>query len=180
METVLLLCVSFLLLLLGVPVGISIGVGIIALISFFPILPISYLASSLYAALNSFPFVAVPIFILAGAVMETGGLSRRLVNVANKLLGHTPGGLGNVTIAACFFFGAISGSSPATVAAIGMIMVPEMVKAGYDKYYAVGLITVAGGLGIIERDRIILLEAEMAELPYAGTMQGRFPHHCLS
>jgi C4-dicarboxylate transporter DctM subunit len=149
MESAVLLSVSLILLLTGVPIGIAIGVGIVALIFVNPIIPFSYMASSMYASLNSFPLLAVPIFILAGAVMETGGLSKRLVNVANKLLGHTPGSLGNVTIVACFFFGAISGSSPATVAAIGMIMIPEMVKAGYDRYYATGLVTVAGGLGIV-------------------------------
>ncbi|MPM76065.1 C4-dicarboxylate TRAP transporter large permease protein DctM [bioreactor metagenome] len=81
--------------------------------------------------------------------MDTGGLSKRLVKVANALVGNVTGALGMVSVIACMFFGAVSGSAPATVAAIGTIMIPQMVHEGYDKYYATGLICVAGGLGII-------------------------------
>jgi C4-dicarboxylate transporter DctM subunit len=103
----------------------------------------------MYSGFESLPLTAIPCFMLAGAVMETGGLSKRLVNVAEKMVGHTTGGLGTVTVIACLFFGAISGSGPATVAAIGGIMIPYMVKAGYDRTYSTGLSAVAGGLGII-------------------------------
>jgi C4-dicarboxylate transporter DctM subunit len=149
MATVVLFITAAALLVIGVPVGISLGLGMIACALRFGTTQISFLAQSMYSGFESLPLTAIPCFMLAGAVMETGGLSRRLVNVANKLVGFTTGGLGTVTVLACMFFGAISGSGPATVAAIGGIMIPYMVKAGYDRGYSTGLSAVAGGLGII-------------------------------
>jgi C4-dicarboxylate transporter DctM subunit len=137
------------LLFIGVPVGISLGLGMMAVALGFHTTNLTFLAQSMYSGFESLPLTAIPCFMLAGAVMETGGLSKRLVNVADKMLGNTTGGLGTVTVVACLFFGAISGSGPATVAAIGGIMIPYMVKAGYDKTYATGLAAVAGGLGVI-------------------------------
>ena len=135
--------------ILGVPIGISIGVGILAMISIDPVTNVNFIAQSLYSALDSIPLLAIPCFMLAGAIMQFGGLSKRLVNVANKLVGNFTGGLGMVTIAACLFFGAISGSAPATVVAIGMIMIPQMTESGYDRTYATALVAISGSLGII-------------------------------
>ena len=87
--------------------------------------------------------------MICGTIMETGGLSKRLVRFANSLVGGITGSLGMVTVIACMFFGAVSGSAPATVAAIGSIMIPMMVSNGYNKYYATGLTCCAGGLGVI-------------------------------
>jgi C4-dicarboxylate transporter DctM subunit len=134
---------------LGVPIGISISLGILALLAYHPITGAAFIAQKLYSGLDSLTLLAIPCFMLAGAIMQHGGLSKQLVRFANSLVGNFTGGLGLVTILACLFFGAISGSAPATVAAIGMIMVPEMVEAGYNKVYATGLIAVAGALGII-------------------------------
>jgi C4-dicarboxylate transporter DctM subunit len=149
MATAVLFVVSAVMLAIGVPVGISLGMGMVAVAFGFGTTQISFLAQSMYSGFESLPLTAIPCFMLAGAVMETGGLSKRLVNVANKLVGFTTGGLGTVTVLACMFFGAISGSGPATVAAIGGIMIPYMVKMKYDRTYSVGLSAVAGGLGII-------------------------------
>jgi C4-dicarboxylate transporter DctM subunit len=149
MATAVLFVTAAVLLAIGVPVGISLGFGMIAVALGFGTTQISFLAQSMYSGFESLPLTAIPCFMLAGAVMETGGLSKRLVNVANKLVGFTTGGLGTVTVLACMFFGAISGSGPATVAAIGGIMIPHMVKAKYDRTYATGLSAVAGGLGVI-------------------------------
>lgn len=149
MATAVLFIVAFSLLAIGVPVGISLGLGMIAIVFGFGTTNLGFLAQSMYSGFESLPLTAIPCFMLAGAVMETGGLSKRLVNVAEKMVGHTTGGLGTVTVIACLFFGAISGSGPATVAAIGGIMIPYMVKAGYDRTYSTGLSAVAGGLGII-------------------------------
>lgn len=157
MLTIILLVVSAVLLFIGVPIGIGLAIGILAAIAYDPVTTPVYFAQIMYSGLNSFPLTAVPCFIIAGSVMETGGLSKRLVNVANAMVGNFVGGLGAVTVLACMFFGAISGSSPATVAAIGMIMIPEMVKRGYDKYYASGLIAGAGGLGIVVPPSIPLI-----------------------
>jgi C4-dicarboxylate transporter DctM subunit len=141
--------VCFFLLVIGVPVGIAFGLGMVAVALCFKITNMTFLAQSMYSGFESLPLTAIPCFMLAGAVMETGGLSKRLVNVADKLVGGFTGGLGTATVIACMFFGAISGSGPATVAAIGGIMIPNMEKIGYDKTYATGLSAVAGGLGII-------------------------------
>lgn len=149
MATTVLLVVSAVLLIIGVPVGISIGLGMMAVALGFGTTNLTFLAQSMYSGFESLPLVAIPCFMLAGSVMETGGLSKRLVNVADKLVGSQTGGLGTATVIACMFFGAISGSGPATVAAMGGIMIPYMVKAGYDRTYATGLSAVAGGLGII-------------------------------
>ena len=134
---------------IGVPVGVSLGLGILVLIAVNPITSITYVAQQLYSGLDSLPILAIPCFMLSGAVMQVGGISKRLIRAANSLIGNFYGGLGLVTIVACLFFGAISGSASATVVAIGSIMIPEMVKGGYPKIYATGLIAVAGGLGSI-------------------------------
>lgn len=149
MEGAIFGAVALVLLLIGVPIGFSLSIAILSLLAYNPILPTTFVAQSMYSSLDSFTMLAIPAFLLAGAVMESGGLSKRLINVANLFVGNTPGGLGNVAILACVFFGAISGSSPATVAAIGMIMVPQMVKNGYSIQYATGLIAVSGGLGVV-------------------------------
>ena len=149
MATAVLFSLSAVLLAIGVPVGISLGLGMIAVALGFGVTNITFLAQAMYSGFESLPLTAIPCFMLAGAVMETGGLSKRLVNVATKMVGNTTGGLGTVTVIACLFFGAISGSGPATVAAIGGIMIPFMVKAGYDRTYSTSLSAVAGGLGII-------------------------------
>jgi C4-dicarboxylate transporter DctM subunit len=149
MATAVLFITAGVLLVIGVPVGISLGLGMVAVALGFGTTQIPFLAQAMYSGFESLPLTAIPCFILAGDVMDTGGLSKRLVNVANKMVGHTTGGLGTVTVLACMFFGAISGSGPATTAAIGGIMIPFMVKAQYDRTYATGLSAVAGGLGII-------------------------------
>lgn len=149
MEALVIIGIAFVLLFLGVPIGISFLLSIISGILIFDINTIEFVAQGMYNGFSSLALLAIPAYILAGMVMEAGGLSARLVNMANKLVGGTKGGLGAVTILACLFFGAISGSAPATVAAIGAIMIPHMVKAKYDKDYATGLISVAGGLGVV-------------------------------
>ena len=150
MAIAILVIVTVILLTIGVPVGISIGLGMISMVlAGFDVTSFPFIAQQLYSGFESLPLIAIPAFMLAGSLMETGGLSRRLVNAAEKLIGHTTGGLGTATVIACMFFGAVSGSGPATVAAMGGIMIPYMAKAHYDRTYATGLSAVAGGLGII-------------------------------
>lgn len=141
--------VTLIMLFVGVPIGISISCGLITSTLIFNYTSLQFIAQQLYSGLDSIPLIAVPCFMLAGAIMEAGGLSKRLVGVAECFFGKATGGFCYVTIVACFFFGAISGSAPATVAAIGGIMIPYMVKQGYDEDFAAGLSSVAGGLGII-------------------------------
>ncbi|RKD22945.1 C4-dicarboxylate ABC transporter permease [Ammoniphilus oxalaticus] len=135
-------------LLIGVPIAFSIGIATLVTL-YFGGIPIAFLAQQSFTALDSFPLMAVPYFILAGALMETGGLSSRIINVAQEAMGNITGGFGIVTILACALFAAISGSSPATVAAIGSIMIPAMVERGYHKDFAAAVAGSGGGLGIV-------------------------------
>ena len=149
MATGLMFVIMFALMFLGVPIAVSIFIALFSLLAMNPITTQNFVAQSLYSGVASFTNLALPFFMISGTIMETGGLSKRLVNVANSLVGGVTGSLGMVTIIACMFFGAVSGSAPATVAAIGAIMIPMMVQSGYNKYYATGLTCCAGGLGVI-------------------------------
>lgn len=119
--------------------------------------PLSVIGQRIFAALNSFSIMAIPLFILAGNLMTEGGLSKKLVNFCETLLGNIQGGLALVAILACAFFAALSGSGPATVIAIGGMIYPEMVRRGYPDYQVAGLVTVAGGLGPIIPPSIIMV-----------------------
>ena len=132
-----------------VPIGIALGGASLVTIWYSGLVKVNYLAQSLTTSTDSFPLMAVPFFILAGGFMGEGGISRRLLDTAALLVGRLTGGLGLVTVAACMFFAAISGSGPATVAAIGGIMLPAMVKEGYNKGFAGGLVATAGSIGVI-------------------------------
>lgn len=149
MEATILFITLFILLIIGVPIGVALAISMLALIFYNPVTPATYIAQSLYSGVANFTLLSLPFFIIAGNIMETGGISKRLVNVANGLIGNITGGLGYVAIISCMLFGAVSGSAPATVAAIGTVMLPEMVRNGYDKVYATALMACAGGLGVI-------------------------------
>ncbi|MDR1638041.1 MAG: TRAP transporter large permease [Treponema sp.] len=148
-STIVILLFTVFYLALGVPVGVSFILSMASTMLLYPVTNITFIAQNMYTALDSLTLIAIPCFILAGVVMETGGLSRRLIRIANCMVGRFTGGLGLVVVLACLFFGAVSGSAPATVAAIGGIMIPAMVKQGYEKTYSTALVAAAGGLGVI-------------------------------
>ncbi|MDN5842165.1 MAG: TRAP transporter large permease [Alcaligenaceae bacterium] len=146
----LLLFGSFIALLVAaVPVAISLGLASALALIYSGKVSSSFIAQGLVTSIDSFPLMAVPFFILAGDLMGHGGLSRRLLNVGSVFFGRYTGGLAIIAIVTCMFFAAISGSGPATVAAIGGIMLPAMSKAGYDKGWSIGLLASAGSIGII-------------------------------
>ncbi|WP_136805836.1 TRAP transporter large permease [Desulfosediminicola flagellatus] len=136
------------LLLLGSPITVSLGVSAMAAFMYLDENPIK-LVQIAFRSVGSFPLMALPAFILAGALMEASGVSRRLVKIAETFAGPVTGGLGAATVFACIFFGAISGSGPATTAAVGMLMIPAMVNRGYDRGYASAITASSGGLGVI-------------------------------
>lgn len=138
----------FLLMLLGAPITVALGVSALAAMYYLGDNPIKMVQLA-WSSVGSFPLMALPSFILAGALMEAAGLSRRLIAVAESLAGPFTGGLSAATVIACLFFGAISGSGPATTAAVGMLMIPAMVRQGYGPGYAASVTAAAGGLGII-------------------------------
>ncbi|MEC1717917.1 TRAP transporter large permease [Schinkia azotoformans] len=139
----------FLCLFIGLPIAISLGVASFGVIYFFTTDPLPDLAGKVFSGLDNFPLMAIPFFVLAGNVFTTGGVAKRLINLANAFIGHLPGGISIAAIMACALFAAISGSSPATVVAIGSIMIPAMTKMGFPKEYGVGSIATAGSLGIL-------------------------------
>lgn len=136
------------LLLIGAPITVSLGVSAMAAFMYLDEDPIK-LVQIAFRSVGSFPLMALPSFILAGALMEAAGVSRRLVKIAESFAGPITGGLGAATVMACIFFGAISGSGPATTAAVGMLMIPAMVQRGYNRGYASAITASSGGLGVI-------------------------------
>ncbi len=136
------------LLVIGAPIAVALGMA--AMAAFMSIdKDVTTLVQIAYNAVNSFPVMALPAFILSGALMQGSGISRRLVAIAEALAGRMAGGLGASTVLACLFFGAISGSGPATTAAVGMLMIPAMTRKGYDRGYASAITASSGGLGIV-------------------------------
>ncbi|HCA41224.1 MAG TPA: C4-dicarboxylate ABC transporter permease, partial [Aminobacterium sp.] len=135
--------------MMNVPIAIAIGLSSVAAIFFSGSVPLIVLVQKMFTATDSFPLMAVPFFIFAGSLMEFGGISRRLVDFANSIVGRFSGGLAFVAIIASMFFGAISGAAVATVAAIGTILIPAMVRRGYDKPFATAVQATAGTLGVM-------------------------------
>jgi C4-dicarboxylate transporter, DctM subunit len=144
------LFVSFIaFMLIRVPIGFALGLASLVTISFSGSVPPKYLVQGLVTSADSFPLMAIPFYILAGEVMGQGGISKRLFGFAKIFVGNITGGLAIATVVTCIFFAAISGSGPATVAAIGGMVIPLMVKQGYDKKFATAIIVSAGTIGVI-------------------------------
>lgn len=150
MTTAILFVSLILLLIFNVPVGIALGVStMLATIVGASNLSLITLTQQLVTSCDSFPILAVPMFILAGDLMSAGGVSSRLLKVANVFFGRVTGGMAIVTVMVCMFFAAVSGSGPATVAAIGTMVIPEMIRQGYSKSFTLALIATAGSIGVI-------------------------------
>ena len=136
-------------LLMSLPIGVSLGLSTIITLWCYTTTPMYIVIQNVFSGLNSFSLMAIPFFMMAGNLMGLGGISRRIVNFCDALIGSVTGGLGHVAIAASMFFAAISGSAPATVSAIGTMMIPDMEKHGYEKAYATALCASAGTIGVI-------------------------------
>lgn len=149
MSAIVLFGTFLILLLLSVPIGYAIGISSLAGIYFFSDIPLEIIAQKVITGIDSFPLLAIPFFMLAGNLMSSGGIAKRLVNFFDSLIGHVTGGLGIVTVAVCMFFAAISGSAVATVSAVGAFMIPEMVEHGYDKKFSAALTAAAGTIGVV-------------------------------
>ena len=136
-------------LVLTVPIGFSLGIASLGYILYTGQLTTGFIAQNMVTGCDSFPTMAIPFFIFAGELMGGGGISKRLLNLANVFFGRITGGLAIVTVVVCMFFAAISGSGPATVAAVGGMVVPTMLEKGYDKKFVLALIAAAGSIGVI-------------------------------
>lgn len=149
MESIVLFGIFFILLILGVPIGYAIGISTLVNIVSFTNMPTMMIAQNSIAGVDSFPLLAIPFFMLAGNLMSSGGIAKRLVDFFQSFIGHITGGLGMVTIVVCMFFAAISGSAVATVSAVGAFMIPQMVNHGYSKGFSTALTAAAGTIGVI-------------------------------
>jgi len=163
------------LLALNVPVAFSMVLACIASLWWQGTIPISTVTMKLYSGIDTFPFLAIPLFILAGALMEQGGISARLVRLASNLVGHIRGGLGFVVVVSEVFFSGISGSSIADASAIGSLLLPSMVRAGYTAERAAAIVAAATGMGMLIPPclNMVVLGA-VANLSIAGLFMGGF------
>lgn len=166
------------LLTLSIPIGIALGISTALTLYFSSDIPLIMIAQTAFAALDSFPLLAIPFFMLAGSLMSYGGISKRLVMLAEGLVGTITGGLAMVTTVACMFFAAISGSGPATVSAIGSFMIPAMKEKKYDEGFAAALTAAAGSIGVIIPPSIpfviycVIAGTSVADLFIAGIIPG--------
>ena len=138
-----------LLMLTGMPISIALGLTVLSFLFFFTEIPTEAVAMKLFTGIEKFEIMAIPFFILAGNFLTHGGVAKRMINFATSMVGHLYGGLALSGVIACALFAAVSGSSPATVVAIGSILLPAMVKAGFPKRFGAGVITTSGSLGIL-------------------------------
>ena len=166
------------LMLIGVPVAVSLGASTVLTMLLFTDLDVATIPQLIFDGINKFALMAIPMFILAGNLLSKGGSARRIIDFAKSMVGHLPGGLPMSAIFACVIFAAVSGSSPATVVAIGSIMFVAIKEAGYPKEYAVGGITTAGSLGILIPPSVVMIvygvtaEVSIAHLFMAGVVPG--------
>lgn len=178
MTIIFLFVLLFALMLIGVPVAISLGLSSALTIMFFsPDSPRS-LAIKMFETSEHSTLLAIPFFLIAGAFMTTGGVAQRLIDFANACVGHIRGGLAIGSVLACMLFAALSGSSPATVAAVGSIAIAGMVKSGYSKEFGAGIICNAGTLGILIPPSIVMVvyaaatEQSVGKMFMAGVVPG--------
>lgn len=185
MATVALFGIFVILFLLHVPIAISLAISSVIILATTTDFSLYMIAQRMFSALDSNTLMAIPGFVFAGAIMAEGGISKYLITSIRSWVGHLHGGLSVVTILACMLFAAISGSSPATAAAVGGILIPAMKRSGYDKKYAMGLVAASGTLGILIPPSIsfvligVTAEESIGKLFLAGVFPGIFLGGCL-
>src|SRR3954463_12424034 len=158
------------LMLTGMPISIALGMTVLTFIYTMTNVPTESVALKLFTGIDNFEIMAIPFFILAGNFLTHGGVARRMINFATSVVGHWHGGLGLAGVMACALFAAVSGSSPATVVAIGSIILPAMVKAGFPKRFGAGVITTSGALGILIPPSIVMVMYSVATNTSVGTL----------
>ena len=179
-ASIVLFVIFFLLLLTTTPISVALGLSTFLYFFYYTTIPLTQVPDTLFNALNTFTLMAIPFFILAANIMTHGGISRRLTEAANAAVGRFPGGLAMTAVISCMFFAAISGSSPATVVAVGTLLIPAMVKANYGQDFSTGLVATSGSLGILIPPSIPLIvygiatEESIGDLFLAGVVPGLF------
>jgi len=158
------------LMLTGMPISISLGLTVLTFLFFMSSVPVETVAMKLFTGIEKFEIMAIPFFILAGNFLTHGGVAKRMINFATSMVGHWHGGLGLAGVMACALFAAVSGSSPATVVAIGSILLPAMVKAGFPKNFGAGVISTSGSLGILIPPSIVMVIYAVATNTSVGAL----------
>src|SRR6266404_4693777 len=158
------------LMLTGMPISISLGLTVLTYLFFMTQVPIQSVALKLFTGIEKFEIMAIPFFILAGNFLTHGGVARRMINFASSMVGHWAGGLGLAGVMACALFAAVSGSSPATVVAIGSIILPAMVRQGFPARFGAGVITTSGALGILIPPSIVMVMYAVATSTSVGAL----------
>jgi C4-dicarboxylate transporter DctM subunit len=179
-ATIALGVILLLLLLSSTPIAVALGLTAFAYFYYYTTIPLTQVPETLFNALNTFPLMAIPFFVLAANIMSRGGISQRLTEAGNALVGQFRGGLAMTAVLSCVFFAAISGSSPATVVAVGTLLIPAMIKSGYGREFSTGVIATSGSLGILIPPSIPLIvygiatEESIGDLFIAGVLPGLF------
>lgn len=158
------------LMLTGMPISISLGLTVFTFLFTMTHVPLESIALKLFTGIEKFEIMAIPFFILAGNFLTHGGVARRMINFATSMVGHWHGGLALSGVVACALFAAVSGSSPATVVAIGSILLPGMLKAGFPKQFGAGVITTSGALGILIPPSIVMVMYSVATNTSVGAL----------
>ena len=185
MTSIFLFVALFVFLFMGMPIAIALGLSSVLTIVLFANDSMGSLALKLFETSQHYTLLAIPFFVLSGTLLTTGGVARRLIRFANTCVGHWPGGLAIASVLACMLFAAISGSSPATVVAIGSIVIGGMVQHGYSKGYASGVIANAGTLGILIPPSIVMVvycaatNVSVGRMFLAGILPGILLGFCL-
>ena len=179
MEVALLFSLVIGLLIIGVPIAIALGMSSVLFLLVFSDSSLASIAQTLFSAFEGhYTLLAIPVFILAATFMTTGGVAKRIIRFSIAFVGHLPGGLAIAGVFACMLFAALSGSSPATVVAIGTIVIGGMVQVGYSKDFAAGIICNAGTLGILIPPSIVMVvyaasvEVSVGRMFLAGVIPG--------
>jgi C4-dicarboxylate transporter DctM subunit len=166
------------LMLTGMPISIALGLTVLTFLFTMTEVPVQAVALKLFTGIEKFEIMAIPFFILAGNFLTHGGVARRMIHFATSMVGHWHGGLALAGVLACALFAAVSGSSPATVVAIGSILLPAMLKQGYPKSFGAGVITTSGALGILIPPSIVMVmysvstNTSVGKLFMAGVVPG--------
>lgn len=182
MNALIIFTLLLVLMLTGMPISISLGLTVLTFLFTMTEVPLEAVALKLFTGIEKFEIMAIPFFILAGNFLTHGGVARRMIRFATSMVGHLHGGLGLGGVLACALFAAVSGSSPATVVAIGSILLPAMVKAGFPPRFGAGVITTSGALGILIPPSIVMVMYSVATNTSVGAlfMAGVVPGICLA
>jgi C4-dicarboxylate transporter DctM subunit len=170
MTAAIIFCILVCLMLTGMPISISLGLTVLTFLFGFSQVPLESVALKLFTGIDKFEIMAIPFFILAGNFLTHGGVARRMINFATSMVGHWYGGLALSGVVACALFAAVSGSSPATVVAIGSILLPGMLKAGFPMRFGAGVITTSGALGILIPPSIVMVMYSVATNTSVGAL----------